>query len=59
VVYARESRPVVMMMSTALTQDDEAQKRKRGVRRTAIVFGLIALFFYVGFMVLIVVKGSK
>ena len=48
-----------MMMSTALTQDDEAQKRKRGVRRTAIVFGLIALFFYVGFMVLIVVKGSK
>jgi fucose permease len=55
-----KSRPVeMMMMSTALTQDDEAQKRKRGVRRTAIVFGLIALFFYVGFMVLIVVKGSK
>jgi fucose permease len=55
-----KSRPVVMMMtSTTLTQDDEAEKRKRGVRRTAIVFGLIALFFYVGFMVLIVVKGSK
>jgi Na+/melibiose symporter-like transporter len=47
-------------MSTALAQDlDDAEKRKRGVRRTAIVFGLIALFFYVGFMVLIVVKGSK
>jgi hypothetical protein len=46
-------------MSMTLIQDDEAQKRKRGVRRTAIVFGLIALFFYVGFMVLIVVKGSK
>jgi hypothetical protein len=46
-------------MSTVLTQDYDAEKRKRGVRRTAIVFGLIALFFYVGFMVLIVVKGSK
>jgi fucose permease len=55
-----KSRPVVMMItSTTLTQDDAAEKRKRGVRRTAIVFGLIALFFYVGFMVLIVVKGSK
>jgi hypothetical protein len=55
-----KSRPVVvMMMSTTLTQDDEVEKRKRGIRRTAIVFGLIALFFYVGFMVLIVVKGSK
>jgi hypothetical protein len=46
-------------MSMTLAQDDEAEKRKRGVRRTAIVFGLIALFFYIGFMVLIVVKGSK
>ena len=46
-------------MSTALAEDLHAEKRKRGVRRTAIVFGLIALFFYVGFMVLIVVKGSK
>jgi fucose permease len=46
-------------MSTALAQDDDAEKRKRGVRRTAIVFGLIALFFYVGFMVLIVVRGLK
>jgi hypothetical protein len=46
-------------MSTALAEDLDAEKRRRGVRRTAIVFGLIALFFYVGFMVLIVVKGSK
>jgi hypothetical protein len=46
-------------MSIALAEDLDAEKRKRGVRRTAIVFGLIALFFYVGFMVLIVVKGSK
>jgi hypothetical protein len=46
-------------MSTVLAQDLDAEKRKRGVRRTAIVFGLIALFFYVGFMVLIVVRGLK
>ena len=47
-------------MSTVLAeQDDEAEKRKRGVRRTAIVFGLIALFFYVGFIVLTVYRGSK
>jgi len=47
-------------MGTALAQqDDEIEKRKRGVRRTAIVFGLIALFFYVGFIVLTIVRGSK
>jgi len=47
-------------MSTVLApRDDEIEKRKRGVRRTAIVFGLIALFFYVGFIVLTLVRGSK
>jgi fucose permease len=54
-----KSPAALFAVSTALAQDDEAEKRKRGIRRTAIVFGLIALFFYVGFMVLIVVKGSK
>jgi hypothetical protein len=47
-------------MSTVLTQrDDEIVKRKRGVRRTAILFGLVALFFYFGFIVLTLVRGSK
>jgi len=47
-------------MSTVLAQqDDEIEKRKRGVRRTAIIAGLVALFFYVGFIVLMVVRGSK
>jgi hypothetical protein len=47
-------------MSTVLTQrDDEIEKRKRGVRRTALVFGLVALFFYVGFIVLTLVRGSR
>lgn len=47
-------------MGTVLAQqNDETEKRKRGVRRTAIVFGLIALFFYIGFIVLTIVRGSK
>ena len=47
------------MENGVLTGDDEYEKRKRGVRRTAIVFGLIALFFYFGFIVLTIVRGSK
>ena len=47
-------------MSTVLArQDDETEKRRRGVRRTAIIFGLIAAFFYVGFIVLTLVRGWK
>jgi hypothetical protein len=42
-----------------LAEDHETEKRKRGVRRTAIVFGLIALLFYVGFIVLTVIRGSR
>jgi hypothetical protein len=42
-----------------LAQDDDAEKRRRGIRRTAIVFGLIAAFFYFGFIVLTLVRGSK
>jgi uncharacterized membrane protein (DUF485 family) len=46
-------------MSIGLAQQDDFEKRKRGVRRTAIVFGLIALFFYVGFIVLTLYRGWK
>jgi hypothetical protein len=47
-------------MSTVLAeQDDLAQKRKRGVRITAIVCGLVAAFFYFGFIVLTLVRGWK
>jgi hypothetical protein len=43
-----------------LTQrDDEIEKRKRGVRRTALIAGLVALFFYIGFIVLTLVRGSR
>jgi hypothetical protein len=47
------------MMNMALVEDAEAaQKRRRGVRRTAIFFGLIALFFYFGFIVLTLVRAG-
>jgi hypothetical protein len=42
-----------------LTQVDAAEKRKRGIRRTTIAFGLIALCFYFGFIVLTLIRGSK
>jgi hypothetical protein len=47
-------------MSTALTQrGDEIEKRKRGIRRTTLIVGLIALLFYVGFIVLTLLRASK
>jgi hypothetical protein len=47
-------------MSTVLAeQDDLAEKRRRGVRRTAIVCGLVAAFFYFGFIVMTLIKGSR
>jgi hypothetical protein len=42
-----------------LAEDQEADKRRRGIRRTTLVVGLIALLFYVGFIVLTLVRGSK
>jgi len=47
-------------MSTVLAeQDDLAEKRKRGVRLTAIVCGLVAAFFYFGFIAMTLIKGWK
>jgi hypothetical protein len=51
-----EERP---LETAGLSQVDAAEKRKRGIRRTALVFGLVALFFYFGFIVLTLVRGSK
>jgi hypothetical protein len=45
--------------TAGLTQVDDEARRKRGVRRTTIVFALIALFFYFGFIVLTLIRGSK
>jgi hypothetical protein len=46
-------------MSSALAQDDEAEKRRRGIRRTTLIVGLIALLFYVGFIVLTLLRASR
>ena len=37
---------------------DEAQRRRR-VRRSALFFALVALAFYVGFIVMMVARGSR
>ncbi|HPF26207.1 MAG TPA: hypothetical protein P5528_02500 [Steroidobacteraceae bacterium] len=41
----------------AVPHDDDAARRAR-VRRTAIVLGLVALGFYLGFILLAVMKSS-
>ena len=37
---------------------DEAERRRR-VRRSAVFFALVAAAFYVGFIVMMVERGSK
>ncbi|GAC1699731.1 MAG: hypothetical protein PVS2B3_12190 [Steroidobacteraceae bacterium] len=36
-----------------------ATQRSRGVRRTAILFALIAAGFYFGFIVMMLLRGAK
>ena len=48
--------------SVSLDQHDGAHdedKRRRRIRRTTIVFALVALAFYVGFIVMMVIRGPK
>jgi hypothetical protein len=50
------------MSQQALTPPGAAPSeagRRRSVRRTAIVFALIAAGFYFGFIVMTLVRGSK
>lgn len=46
------------MSATAAMTDDERARRRR-VRNSAIFWALIAAGFYVGFMVLTLVRGSR
>jgi hypothetical protein len=39
--------------------DIEATEQRRRVRRSALLWGLIAAAFYLGFIVLAVVRGMK
>ncbi len=45
-------------LTPASVAPSEAQRR-RSVRRTAIVFTLIAAGFYFGFIIMMLVRGSK
>ena len=45
-------------MAAVLMSAQERERRRR-VRNSALFWALVAGFFYVGFMVLIVVRGSK
>ncbi len=35
------------------------EQRRKAVRRSTLVFSLIALAFYLGFIIMAVVKGSR
>ncbi|HKT73381.1 MAG TPA: hypothetical protein VJQ47_10850 [Steroidobacteraceae bacterium] len=47
-----------MSRTTPAVPVDDPQRRRK-IRRTAIVFGLIALAFYLGFIILSVVRATS
>jgi hypothetical protein len=44
---------------TAGTSTVPGPERRRGVRRTALLLGLVAAAFYVGFIVMMIARASK
>ena len=46
-------------LATPAAEGPAPQARRRSVRRTAIVFTLIAAGFYFGFILMMLVRGSK
>jgi hypothetical protein len=44
---------------TAPSASGAEEARRRSVRRTALVFALIAAGFYFGFILMMLVRGSK
>lgn len=49
---------VIERMGAELRLDEEETARRRRVRRNAIILGLVAVAFYVGFIVLTVIRDS-
>ena len=43
----------------ALDMPTLTDRRRRGVRRTALLLGIIASVFYVGFMAMMIWRGSR
>jgi hypothetical protein len=46
-----------MTLETATVSDPS--QRRRGVRRTAVLLGIVAAAFYVGFIVMMVWRASR
>jgi hypothetical protein len=46
------------MASVMVAQDDGGRRRRR-VRRSALLWALVALGFYLGFIVMMLVRGSR
>jgi hypothetical protein len=51
-------RALMSTGASGYTGVDEAERRKQ-IRRTALWLGLIALVFYVGFIAMSVIRGSR
>ena len=43
----------------ALDVPNLTDQRRRGVRRTALLLGIVAAIFYVGFMAMMIWRGSR
>jgi hypothetical protein len=46
-------------MSAAIPTGPDASQRRRGVRRTAVLLGIVAAAFYVGFIVMMVWRATR
>ena len=46
-------------MSTAIVAHEESTEQKRRIRRSAILFGGIAVAFYLAFIVMALVRGWR
>jgi hypothetical protein len=46
-------------MSAGTVTVSDASQRRRGVRRTAVLLGIVAAAFYVGFIVMMVWRATR
>jgi hypothetical protein len=46
-------------MTAGMTAVTDAVRRRRGVRRAALLLGSVAAAFYVGFIIMMVWRGSR
>lgn len=56
---ARTDLPGARASATPAVRPDEPERRRRAVRRTALVCALVAAAFYVGFIVMMLVRATR